>query len=79
MAVKETAKKTPEKARRKPKPIDLVDYVITHRDYDIPEDDMYKVLCVGKYRKDGALHEHDGDNITRYNERINELTGLYWI
>lgn len=74
-AKKPAAKKTAPKS----KPLDIVDYVVTHREYDIPEDEMYKVLCVGKYRKDGALHEHDGDNITRYNERINELTGLYWI
>lgn len=84
MAVKKTettkkpaARKTGPKKTEKP--FDCVDYVVTHKAYDIPEDDMYKVLCVGKYREDGKLCEQDGENVTRYNERINELTGLYWI
>ena len=54
-------------------------YVVTHKDSEILEDDLYKGLCVGKYQKDGMLSERDGVNITKYNDRINELTGLYWI
>ena len=72
-----TRKTTPKKVEQKP--FDCIDYVVTHREYDIPQDDMYRILCVGKYRQDGELCEQDGENITRYNERINELTGLYWI
>ena len=59
--------------------LDCKNYVITHRDYPIIEDDMYRALCVGGFRKDGWLCAADGENIEQYNGRINELTGLYWI
>ena len=54
-------------------------YVVTHKESEILEDELYKGLCVGKYKKDGMLSERDGVNITNYNDRINELTGLFWI
>lgn len=58
---------------------DCVDYVICHKPYPVRQDEMYRALCVGGMRADGALCELDGENIAGYNERINELTGLYWI
>ena len=58
---------------------ECVDYVVTHKEYPIEEDDIYKTLCVGQYQKDGALSELDGDSIAQYNDKINECTGLYWI
>lgn len=59
--------------------IDCKNYIITHKEYPIEQDDMYRALCVGDYRCDGMLSEKDGENISRYNPRINECTGLYWI
>lgn len=57
----------------------MADYVITHLDYPINQDDLYKALCVGGFRKEGWLSAADGNNIEQYNDRINETTGLYWI
>lgn len=59
--------------------IDCTNYVITHRDWPIIQDDLYRALCVGGFRKPGWLCAADGDNIEQYNDRINETTGLYWI
>ena len=56
-----------------------MDYVITHRDFPINQDDFYKALCVGGFRKEGWLSAADGANIEQYNEQLNETTGLYWI
>lgn len=57
----------------------IKNYVITHKPWNIEQDDLYRGLCVGGYRQPGLLCELDGENIAAYNERINELTGLYWI
>ena len=57
----------------------MADYVITHRDAPIIQDDFYKALCVGGFRKEGWLSAADGNNIEQYNDRINETTGLHWI
>ena len=56
-----------------------MDYVIAHRDFPINQDDFYKALCVGGFRKEGWLSAADGANIEQYNEQLNETTGLYWI
>ena len=58
---------------------DCVDYVVTHRQYPIDEDDVYTKLCVGSYREDGVLSDQVGNSISEYNAKINECTGLYWI
>ena len=59
---------------------DYINYIIIHKDYPIEEDNLYKALCVGTYQKTGYLSERNtNNNITDYNDRINELTGLYWI
>lgn len=59
--------------------MDFINYVITHKPGPVYQDDMYRALCVGGLRQDGMLCEMDGENIAQYNDRINELTGLYWI
>ena len=59
--------------------IDCIDFVITHKPYPIEQDDLYKKLCVGDYYDDISRSEHEGKNITQYNNRLNELTGLYWM
>ena len=59
--------------------IDCKNYVITHRPGPVYQDDLYRGLCVGGLRQEGMLCELDGENIAQYNDRINELTGLYWI
>jgi len=58
---------------------DCKNYVITHVPYEIQQDDMYRGLCVGDFRQNDMLSEKDGINISEYNSRINECTGLYWI
>ena len=59
--------------------IDYTNYVITHKPYPVDQDDLYRELCVGSYVDPGALTERVGENISEYNDRLNELTGLYWI
>ena len=59
--------------------IDCTNYVITHKPYPVDQDDLYRELCVGSYVDPGALTERVGENISEYNDRLNELTGLYWI
>lgn len=59
--------------------IDCKNYVITHKAMPVHEDELYKGLCVGGIRYNDMLAEQDGENIMQYNDRINELTGLYWI
>ena len=59
--------------------IDCKNYVITHRPYPVFQDEMYKKLCVGDYCDDSCASEREGENITEYNDWLNELTGLYWI
>lgn len=61
------------------KKLDCVNYVVTHKEYPIEQDDLYRGLCVGGFRADGMLSELDGENIAEYNDRINECTGLYWM
>ena len=59
--------------------IDCTNYVITHKPYPVVQDDMYKKMCVGGYCDDICASEREGENIAEYNDRLNELTGLYWI
>ena len=54
-------------------------YVVTHKNYNVLNDDLYKPVCVGGYRKPGFLSEGQGTNIAYLNEKINEMTALYWI
>ncbi len=62
--------------------------VATHKEYQMPTDEMYLPVLVGaeKYGADGdendgkALYTRDdsGDNISKKNKNYCELTGLYW-
>lgn len=56
-------------------------YTFTHKKYDLPPDDLYQPLHVGR-----ALHgnlgypgDDTGDNISHLNQYYSELTGIYWI
>ncbi len=61
--------------------------VATHKDYKMPQDDMYLPLFVGaegKRDEDGNVldfgfqKDNVGDNISYLNPSFCELTGLYW-
>lgn len=54
-------------------------YVVTHKRYNVRSDNLYYPLCVGEYRQESFLSEHDGENIVYLNKKINECTALYWI
>lgn len=55
--------------------------VVTHKDYEMPKDDLYMPICVGvgilplstKYQADDT-----GDNISQKNITYCELTAIYW-
>ena len=60
--------------------IDVKIYVVTHKRYNIQNNELYYPICVGnKYLNNLYLSEHVGDNIGYLNEKINECTALYWI
>lgn len=61
--------------------MDIKIFVITHKKYSMPEDDLYIPLQVGMAERDdlGFLRDNTGDNISEKNEAFCELTGLYWI
>jgi hypothetical protein len=61
--------------------------VATHKQYQMPEDEMYLPLHVGaegKYDDEGKpldlgfVKDNTGDNISKKNPFFCELTGLYW-
>lgn len=58
---------------------DIAVFVVTHKEYNLCHDLLYRPVCVGGYRKDGFLTEQTGENIAHLNPRINECTALYWI
>lgn len=58
---------------------DIAIFVVTHKEYNLRHDSLYRPLCVGGYQKDGFLTEQIGENIAYLNPRINECTALYWI
>lgn len=54
-------------------------FVISHKDYRMPEDQMYVPLQVGFGKKiEGFKRDDTGDNISNKNKNYCELTGLYW-
>lgn len=57
-------------------------YVITHKEYDLLNDEVYAPLLVGACFHDnnyGYLKDDVGENISEKNPYYSELTGLYWI
>lgn len=60
--------------------LDVQIYVVTHRDYNVMQDELYRPICVGgHYHKEGYLSEQQGENISYLNGKINECTAMYWI
>ncbi len=60
---------------------DSVIFVVSHRDYVKPPDGNYVSLWVGKEAQYHLreINELTGDNLSKYNEIINECSALYWI
>ncbi len=56
-------------------------YVMTHKEYTKPEDDVYVSLHVGKALGGDYGYNGDdtGDNISVKNRNYCELTGIYWL
>ena len=60
--------------------MDVKIIVATHKLYDMPNDEMYLPLHVGRAGKEPLPYQGDntGDNISEKNPYFCELTGLYW-
>uniref|UniRef100_UPI0040564512 DUF4422 domain-containing protein n=1 Tax=Acetatifactor sp. TaxID=1872090 RepID=UPI0040564512 len=55
-------------------------YVVMHKNYNVMCNDLYKPICVGThYTNENYVNEQSGENIAHLNEKINELTALYWM
>ncbi|MBQ1194350.1 MAG: DUF4422 domain-containing protein [Lachnospiraceae bacterium] len=56
-------------------------YVMTHKEYTKPKDDLYVSLHVGKALGNdfGYLGDDTGENISEQNASYCELTGMYWL
>lgn len=56
-------------------------YTMTHKKFDVPADDMYVPLQVGRavHEDLGYLSDDTGDNISAQNCYYSELTGIYWV
>ena len=54
--------------------------VATHKEYRMPEGEMYLPLQVGAEGKEDLGYRRDdtGENISAWNDTFCELTGLYW-
>lgn len=55
--------------------------VVTHKDYDMPKDEIYMPICVGNGRdtlKNKFQPDNIGDNISEKNQTYCELTAIYW-
>ncbi len=59
---------------------DIKIIVATHKKYQMPEDDMYIPVHVGKEGKEdlGYRGDNEGEHISLKNPYYCELTGLYW-
>lgn len=55
--------------------------VAAHKNFEMPEDNIYLPLHVGAAGKDSIGYQRDdeGDNISEKNPLYCELTGLYWV
>lgn len=56
-------------------------YVMTHKAFEAPKDEMYVPLQVGSalHPKLGYLRDDTGDNISLKNPYYAELSGMYWV
>lgn len=54
--------------------------IATHKKYEMPKDEMYIPVHVGKEGKEdiGYTGDNTGDNISTKNPYFCELTGMYW-
>ena len=59
---------------------DIKVIIATHKEYQMPNDDMYLPLHVGSEGKNdlGYIKDNTGNNISLKNPYFCELTGLYW-
>ncbi|KYC67051.1 DUF4422 domain-containing protein [Heyndrickxia coagulans] len=59
---------------------DIKILVATHKKYEMPNDDMYLPIHVGKEGKKDLGYQGDntGDNISLKNKNYCEMTGIYW-
>lgn len=56
--------------------------IAAHKEYRMPQDQMYLPLHVGAVLSDqdfGYVRDDSGDNISERNPSFCELTGLYWV
>jgi len=55
-------------------------FIATHKKYQMPNEEMYIPLHVGREGKDkiGFIGDNTGENISEKNPYFCELTGLYW-
>ena len=60
--------------------MDIKILVATHKKYQMPKDDIYIPIHVGKEGKEelGYIGDNTGDNISDRNSFFNEMTGIYW-
>ncbi len=55
-------------------------FVVTHKEYNVMQDEVYKPICVGnKYTNEDYYNDHVGENIAHLNDKINECTAIYWM
>ncbi len=56
-------------------------YVMTHKKFELPKDDLYRPLHVGRAGSGDLGYPGDdtGENISALNCYYSELTGLYWV
>lgn len=60
--------------------MDIKILVAAHKKYEMPKDEIYLPIHVGREGKAsiGYAGDNTGDNISSKNDYFNELTGLYW-
>ncbi|KMK27381.1 DUF4422 domain-containing protein [Pluralibacter gergoviae] len=56
-------------------------YIVTHKDFDVPGDRLYKPIIVGNgdVKISSALRDNVGDNIAEKNKSFCEMTAIYWL
>ncbi len=55
-------------------------YVVTHKKYNVFNDELYVPIYVGNYSPEQkAVTDKTGENISYLNEKLNECTAIYWI